>query len=65
MVNILRLLLDVSYSSDYVFLKVGYRTKAKAGIAKGIDCILKTQIKQDGKLTVWCAQHDGKRYEPK
>jgi len=65
MVNILRLLLDVSSSSDYAFLKVGYGTKTKAGIAKGIDCILKTQIKQDGKLTVWCAQHDEKTYEPK
>jgi len=25
---------------------------------KGIDCILKTQYVQQGKKTVWCAQHD-------
>ena len=64
-VNILRLLLNVSYSSNYASLKVGYGTKAKAAIAKSIECILKTQIKQDDKLTVWCAQHDEKTYEPK
>ena len=25
---------------------------------KGIGCILKTQIRVNGKLTIWCAQHD-------
>ena len=25
---------------------------------RGVDCILKCQIKTDGKLTAWCAQHD-------
>ena len=44
---------------------LGYGTKAKAAIAKSIECILKTQIKQNDKLTVWCAQHDEKTYEPK
>jgi PelA/Pel-15E family pectate lyase len=34
------------------------RDKAQAAIARGIDCILKTQIRQNGKLAVWCAQHD-------
>jgi hypothetical protein len=23
-----------------------------------VECILKTQVVQEGKLTVWCAQHD-------
>ena len=27
-------------------------------VDKGIECILHTQVKQNGKLTVWCAQHD-------
>ena len=26
--------------------------------AKGLDVIVKTQIRRDGVLTVWCAQHD-------
>ena len=60
MVRILELLRDVSESSDYGFLETAYRTKAKAAVTKGIDCILRTQIKQEGKLTAWCAQHDEK-----
>ncbi len=31
---------------------------------KGIDCILKTQYKQNGVLTAWCAQHDENTLEP-
>ena len=64
MVRILELLRDVSESSDYGFLKTEYRTKAEAAVTKGIDCILRTQIKQNGKRTVWCAQHDEKTFEP-
>ena len=64
MVRILELLRDVSESSDYGFLEPEYRTKAEAAVAKGIDCILRTQIKQDGKLTAWCAQHDEKTLAP-
>ena len=64
MVRILELLRDVSKSSDYRFLKTEDRTKAEAAVTKGIDCILRTQIKQNGKLTVWCAQHDVKTLAP-
>ena len=64
MVRILELLRDVSESSDYGFLETAYRTQAKAAVTKGIDCILRTQIKQDGKLTAWCAQHDEKTLAP-
>ncbi len=64
MVRILELLRDVSESSDYRFLKTEYRTKAEAAVTKGIDCILRMQIKQNGKLTAWCAQHDEKTLEP-
>lgn len=36
---------------------------AKA-IDKGIDCILKTQIKVNGKLTAWCQQYDEVSLQP-
>lgn len=36
----------------------------KTALAKGLDCILKTQIQVDGKSTVWCAQHDAKTLLP-
>ncbi len=64
MVRILELLQDVTESSDYKFLKTEYRSKAKKAVTRGIDCILRTQIKHDGKLTGWCAQHDEKTFEP-
>ena len=64
MVRILELLRDVAESSDYRFLKTEYRTKAEAAVSKGIACILRTQIKQNGKLTAWCAQHDEKTFAP-
>ena len=64
MVRILGLLRDVSESSDYRFLKTEDRTKVEAALTKGIDCILRTQIKQDGKRTAWCAQHDEKTLAP-
>ena len=38
--------------------------KARAAVSRGIDVILKTQVKQDGKLTAWCAQHDEKTFAP-
>jgi PelA/Pel-15E family pectate lyase len=33
-------------------------------VDKGVGCILRTQVRQDGKLTAWCAQHDEKTLEP-
>ena len=64
MVRILELLRDVSESPDYRFLKTEDRTQAEAAVNKGIDCILRTQIKQNGKRTAWCAQHNEKTLEP-
>lgn len=64
MVRILEFLRDVSESSDYGFLKTEDHTKAKVAVTTGIDCILRAQIKQDDKLTAWCAQHDEKTLEP-
>lgn len=38
--------------------------QAKMAIEKGINCILKTQFVQNGKLTAWCAQHDRVTLKP-
>lgn len=32
--------------------------RAKEAVSRGVRCILKTQYRQQGKLTAWCAQHD-------
>lgn len=41
------------------------RAKFKTAVTKGVDYILKAQWKQNGKLTVWCAQHGATDYQPK
>lgn len=64
MVGILELLRDVAESPDYEYLKTEHRTKAEKAISNGIACILRTQIKQNGKLSAWCAQHDERTLEP-
>jgi pectinesterase len=60
MVNILNVLKQCIDKTDYYSIKPSEATLEKAKIAfdKGIDCIVKSQYKQNGVLTVWCAQHD-------
>ncbi len=60
MVRILSLMKEISGKSGFYSIPVPeeYVERAKIAFAKGIDCILKTQYKQNGVLTAWCAQHD-------
>lgn len=66
MVNILNLIKEIKDQSDYYAIKpdVEIVEKSKVAFDKGIDCILKTQYKQNGVLTAWCAQHDEFTLEP-
>lgn len=66
MVNILKLLKDLKDGTKKYSITPDNETIKKIEIAfnKGIDCILKTQYKQNGVLTAWCAQHDEKTLEP-
>jgi PelA/Pel-15E family pectate lyase len=65
MVNILEFLTDVAHLPEYSFVDKDRRSAAAQGVRSGIDCILKCQIKVNGKLTIWCAQHDEKTLEPR
>ncbi len=65
MVNVLVLLRAAAAGeAPYGFVDAARREKAAAAVAKGLACILRTQVKQDGKLTVWCAQHDETTFAP-
>ena len=65
MFNVLQLLRRVyEKQAPYTFLPDATIEKARTAFNKGIDCILKTQVKQNGKLTVWCAQHDHVTLQP-
>jgi len=65
MVRIMELLRDVAESDDYKFVDAPRRKKARLGFNRGIECILKCQIRVEGKLTAWCAQHDERNYKPR
>ena len=65
MINVLIVLRDAAAGKPpYDFVDAARRARAAAAVVRGIDCILRTQIKQGGKLTAWCAQHDEKTLEP-
>jgi PelA/Pel-15E family pectate lyase len=59
MVNALELLRDVAEArAPFGFIDAARRTRAAAAVARGLDCILRTQVRHEGRLTAWCAQHD-------
>ena len=59
MVNVMNLLRDVySKKAPYTYVPDTLCQRARIAFDKGVECILNTQVKQNGKLTVWCAQHD-------
>jgi len=73
MVDVLSLLDDIHTAQPaYGFVDDGRRARAVQASAKGLDIILRTQIRRNGVLTVWCAQYDettlqpawARRYEP-
>jgi PelA/Pel-15E family pectate lyase len=65
MINALTILWDVAYrTANFDTVDSSLIKPAQKGVAKGIGCILKTQIKVKDKLTVWCAQYDSKILQP-
>jgi pectate lyase len=67
MARLMFLLRDIAKDEKGYFSFVPAETKQKCRAAwdKGVDCILKCQVKENGKPTVWCAQHDEKTLEPR
>jgi PelA/Pel-15E family pectate lyase len=65
MVGVLGVLQEVSAGQQpYDSVAASRRKRAADAVARGTACILRTQVKQDGKLTVWCAQHDETTFAP-
>ena len=65
MVRLLVFLRETYTSDIYDFLGSERRAATRRAFERGIACILKCQIKVDGKLTAWCAQHDEKDFRPR
>jgi PelA/Pel-15E family pectate lyase len=65
MAGVMHLMLDVAEGKDdFAWTTAEQRAAAKKSFDQGVQCILDTQIKQDGKLTGWCQQHDAKTLAP-
>ncbi|WP_308992189.1 pectate lyase [Mariniflexile litorale] len=65
MIQVMNLLSGVvNGKPPYNFVDANRKAKATIAIERGLDCILKTQVKQNGKLTAWCAQYDEKTLQP-
>ncbi len=58
MVRLMEFLREVYQSNTFQFVDADKKAAARQAFDRGIVCILKCQIKVDGKLTAWCAQHD-------
>jgi PelA/Pel-15E family pectate lyase len=65
MTGVLGLLRDIAKKkSPYGFVDDALRVRASTAVDRGVEVILKTQVVVDGKLTVWCAQHDEVTFKP-
>lgn len=65
MVRVMQQLREIyEKQSPYTFIPDETCQQARKAFDKGIECILRTQVRQNGELTVWCAQHDRITLEP-
>jgi PelA/Pel-15E family pectate lyase len=67
MINVMEVLKAIADNDDfYAPLKLTkkLRQQCQEAYDKGVECILATQIRVNGKPTLWCAQHDEKTLAP-
>ncbi|MBN2210801.1 MAG: pectate lyase [Sedimentisphaerales bacterium] len=48
----------------YPFVDEPLRKQVRKAYDRGLECILKCQIRVNGRLTAWCQQHDHKTFAP-
>jgi PelA/Pel-15E family pectate lyase len=65
MTHILELLQAIAdREPQFAFLNDVQRQKAADALLLGVHCVLATQVVQNGKRSVWCAQHDALTLQP-
>lgn len=65
MVRVMNQLRDIyEKKAPYNFIPAETCRQTRQAFEKGIECILNTQVRQNGELTVWCAQHDRNTLQP-
>jgi PelA/Pel-15E family pectate lyase len=64
MARLMIFLREVAKEPRYAFVASKQREAAQRAFDRGVDCILRCQIKVNGRLTAWCAQHDEIDFRP-
>lgn len=64
-VRILDFLREAPRDPDFAFLGPELLESCRVAVDRGIDCILRCQVRIEGTKTVWCAQHDSTTLEPR
>jgi unsaturated rhamnogalacturonyl hydrolase len=65
-IGVLRLLRDVAGGAPpFAFVPQQDRERARRAAARGLELVLAAQVRVDGALTAWCAQHDAVTLEPR
>ena len=65
MIGVMLVLYRITMNTpEYSFVNDQLRDKVKMAFNKGIDCILKCQIVENGVKTAWCQQHDNVDLHP-
>jgi PelA/Pel-15E family pectate lyase len=66
MMNVMVLLDEVAGGKPpFAFVDTPRRHSARIAVDRGVQVILRSQIRIDGVLTAWCAQHDEVTLEPR
>ncbi len=63
MINVMTILREVA-AGEFAFVPPADVARADAAVQRGIQCILRTQIVVDGRLTAWGQQHDPHTFAP-
>ena len=65
MIGVMKVFQNIlDHKPEYLFVDSVRYVKVREAFDKGIDCILKCQIKQYGKLMAWGQQHDNVDFHP-
>lgn len=65
MIGVMQVLQHIVQNEPYYsFVHRPLKEQAETAYQKGINCILKCQIVEHGKATVWCQQHDNVTLQP-
>ena len=65
-IGVMRLLRDIADNrAPFEFVDASRRRRAAQAVSLGVEVILEIQVRVNGRLTAWCAQHDERTLEPR